>query len=175
MRKTFLLPLLLFIMTASYAQTKTPSADEVLKPAFEQAGKENKNVLLIYHASWCGWCKKMDSALESKDVKPFFDRSFVITHLTVLENNDKKALENAGAAELLAKQGGANGGIPYWVIMDKNGKVLVNSQYKPGQNTGCPASREEVAYFISVLKKTSSPTEEELAIIEKRFRLNESE
>jgi hypothetical protein len=42
-----------------------------------------------------------------------------------------------------------------------------------GENVGCPASKEEVAYFIKVLKSSSGLKEDQLGIIEKRFRKNE--
>jgi hypothetical protein len=41
-----------------------------------------------------------------------------------------------------------------------------------GENVGCPAAADEVAYFTSVLKSTSKLKEEQLAIIAKRFSLN---
>jgi hypothetical protein len=41
------------------------------------------------------------------------------------------------------------------------------------ENTGCPASKEEVEYFIEVLKKTTTLTEDQLEKIRKRFRRNE--
>src|SRR3712207_6933629 len=51
--------------------------------------------------------------------------------------------------------------------------TLFRSPLQEGNNTGCPATQEEVAHFISVLKKTSSLKDPQLAIIEKRFRQNE--
>ncbi|WP_353097987.1 thioredoxin domain-containing protein [Empedobacter brevis] len=36
------------------------TATEILTKAQNQAKVENKNVFLIFHASWCGWCKKME-------------------------------------------------------------------------------------------------------------------
>ena len=42
-----------------------------------------------------------------------------------------------------------------------------------GDNSGCPASANEVAYFINVLKKTSNLNAADLAAIERRFRDNE--
>jgi thioredoxin-related protein len=161
------------VFTICSAQKNVPSAEEVLKPVYMQAAKENKNVLVIFHASWCGWCRKMDTSLQDKEVRPLIDKNYVTTHLTVYESKDKKHLENVGALELLTKNGGADLGIPYWLVLDKNGKVLADAQYKPGENAGCPATAEEVAHFISVLKKTSSLHEEQLKVIEKRFRMNE--
>lgn len=157
------------------AQTVTvvPTAQEVSAPALAQASKEKKNVLLIFHASWCGWCRKMDSSLADPAVKPAVDRSYVVTHLTVLESPNKKSLENAGAEGMMERWGGKGQGLPYWVVLDANGKLLHNSQYKPGENTGCPASAEEVGYFIEVLKKTSAMTEEELERVRMRFRKND--
>ncbi|MBK7374589.1 MAG: hypothetical protein IPJ02_03205 [Chitinophagaceae bacterium] len=52
--------------------------------------------MLIFHASWCGWCHKMDTSLNDISVKRFFDDNFVITHITVLESKGKERLENPG-------------------------------------------------------------------------------
>jgi len=41
---------------------------------------------------------------------------------------------------------------------------------EPGQNTGCPATQEEVDYWIKVLKATTDMTGEELALVAKVFK-----
>ena len=166
---------------SSRAQQRPPSANEVLKEATEQAAREKKNVLVIFHASWCGWCHKMDSSLNDKSCTKFFDDNYVIRHLVVYESADKKNLENPGAYQLLTKYHGNDEGIPFWLIFDKDGKLLADSQIRvvgtsqssPGENVGCPASEKEVAYFIAVLKKTSHITQEEETVIQRRFRQNE--
>ena len=106
-------------------------------------------------------------------LKIFSKKNYVITHLVISELKDKKNLENPGAEELNKKWGGDNQGIPFWVIMDKDGSILADSQRKPGENVGCPATEEEVAHFINVLKKTSPINDEQIAKVEKRFRRNE--
>lgn len=172
--KNFLFFLLAFCTaTVGAAQNNVPPAADVLKQAYAKAGSEGKQVLLIFHASWCGWCQKMDASLQDPSVKASIDRSYIIEHLTVHESADKKALENPGAIDFLKKNGGADAGLPYWFVLDKNGKVLADSQRKPGENTGCPASKEEVDYFVDVLRKTSSLKPAELDAIRQRFRLNE--
>lgn len=169
-----------FLVKQMVAQQSPRPSTEVLQEASRQAAAENKNVFLLFHASWCGWCHKMDSAMNDKSVKDFFSSNFIITHLTVYESKDKKSLENPGALELLGKYKGNDLGIPYWIIFDKNGKWLADSQMRgdgadyntPGENVGCPASREEVNHFLKVLSKTSRLNANQLSVIEKRFLLN---
>ena len=166
-----LLSLLAFSLT-SFSQ-KVPSTDEVLKAAYRQAAKENKNVLVIFHASWCGWCRKMDSSIHDTSVKDYFNRNFVLTHLTVLESANKKQLENPGAEDFLNSHGGKDSGLPFWIILDAQGNTLGDSRTKDGKNVGCPATEAEVAHLISVLEKSSRITNEEKSAVKNRFRKNE--
>ena len=155
------------------AQIKVSTADEILQPVYAKAAKENKKVIVIFHASWCGWCRKMDASLADSSIKKAIGANYEIAHLTVYESKDKIALENPGALEVLTKFGGADKGLPYWFVLDAAGNKLADSQYKPGENTGCPASADEVAYFVSVLRTTSSLKEDELRKVALRFRKNE--
>lgn len=174
---------LAFLITSNIKAQQAPlPATEILQAAMKKAGAENKNVLIIFHASWCGWCHKMDSSINDVTCKKFFDDNYVITHLVVDESRDKKNLENPGSRELRAKYHGDGEGIPFWLVFDKDGNLLADSQLRPagaspdtkGQNVGCPAAEQEVAYFMEVLKKTSKVTPAELSLIEQRFRKNEN-
>jgi thiol-disulfide isomerase/thioredoxin len=175
-------PAFFFITTASLAQFSPLSANDILREALQQAVKENKKVFIIFHASWCGWCHKMENSINDKSCKDFFDRNYVIRYLVVDESKDKKNLENSGANELRTKYHGDDEGIPFWLIFDKDGNLVADSQKRPdganmdtkGDNIACPATESEVAYFISVLQKTSQISEAEMAAIQKRFRQNEN-
>jgi thiol-disulfide isomerase/thioredoxin len=166
-----------FIANAQSAR----SASDILNAAYKTAAREKKKVFVIFHASWCGWCHKMDTAMNDKSVKAFFDKNYVIEHLTVNEPEAKKHLENPGARELLEKYNGADQGIPFWLVLDPQGNLLANSRKKAegagasdaGSNVGCPATQEEVDYFVQVLKKTSSLKDGELKQIAERFRKND--
>jgi thiol-disulfide isomerase/thioredoxin len=163
------------------AQESGRQTNAVLGEAYQQAAREKKNVFVMFHASWCGWCHKMDSSMNDKILKDYFDNNYVITHLTVYESRDKKNLENPGALELLSKYKGNDLGIPYWIIFNKDGKWLADSQRRPdgsdynvtGENVGCPASREEVNHFLKVLAQTSTLNTDQLSLIEKRFLRNQ--
>lgn len=182
MKNTFLLPAFLFIsITSVFAQKAPASADEILKEAFTVAKTTNKKVVVMFHASWCGWCHKMDTSLNDPAVKKFFDDNFVIRHLVVFESKGKQNLENPGALAMLTKFEGQDQGIPFWLIFDKDEKFLFDSRMKATvngveklQNIGCPASKEEVDYFIEILKKTTQLKEDQLEKIRVRFRKNEA-
>ena len=110
----------------------------------------------------------------------FFENNFVIRHLVVDESDDKKNLENPGADELRKKYHGNGQGIPFWLLFDKDGKLLADSKMRAegqgaesGQNIGCPAAINEVDHFISLLRKTSKLNTTQLEIIRKRFRQND--
>lgn len=178
--KLFLYSFYLLFCTITLRAQDTPlPVSELMHAASEKAGRENKKVFVIAHASWCGWCKKMDRSMtDDPQIKTEFEKAYVITHITAYESKGKEALENPGALDFLKTHGGADEGLPFWFIFDPQGKLLSDSKmkYKGKEelsNSGCPASEEEVANFIQVLKKTSSMSEGALKKIQQRFRLNE--
>ncbi|WP_166966518.1 thioredoxin family protein [Yeosuana marina] len=160
---------IMFFMMSSHNGFTQESSKDILIKATAQAQKENKNVFIMFHASWCGWCKKMDRKMNDLACKDLFDQNYVIEHLVVKETSANKKLENPGAEDLLAQYKGSNSGIPFWLFFDENGKFLDDSFDLKGNNLGCPVSKEEVSLFIDKLRKTSSLNEDELATISTVF------
>src|SRR5579872_6136066 len=91
---------LLLLTVPAWAGSHAATADELLKTAEIKAGHENKKVFLIFHASWCGWCHKLDDMLNSADFKSDFDKSYVILHVTVLEDPKHLADNTPGGEEM---------------------------------------------------------------------------
>lgn len=150
--KKYLLFFFVLVLVSNVALGQT--ADQLLVKAKSEAKAEGKNILLIFHASWCGWCKKFEKGLDSSLVKPFFDDNYVRVHITVKESAQNKDLETVGGDKYLKQFGGADSGLPYWVILNDEGELIASSVVEGG-NLGCPASEEEVDAFIGVLKKTT--------------------
>lgn len=167
--KSFLACFIFVLAFSVNVQAQQPSAKDVLAVAQAQAKKENKKVFVMFHASWCKWCKKMESNMQTPECKPLFDKNYVAAFITVQESPKNKALENPGADELLKTYKADKSGLPFWVILDANGKLLEDSFNAKGENLGCPADESEVAEFTKKLKNTSSLTDKELAVIAKTF------
>ena len=165
--KLLLLSFLFLLPVVNSTAQETAAA--VMQKAQAQAKKEHKNVFVMFHASWCGWCKKMEKNMESDACKKMFDDNFVTVQLTVQESPKNKSLENPGADALLETYKGTKAGLPFWVILDANGKVLADSFNAKGENLGCPSSADEVAEFKSKLKKTTKLNEGQLATIADTF------
>ena len=122
----------------------------------KQAEASDKTVFLIFHASWCGWCKRLEAGLEDPAVKPIIEANYVISYLVDMESKDKKELENPGGGEILKELGGEQSGLPFYAFIDGKGKMIVNSNAMPKeQNIGYPAEKEEIAAFEGLLKKSA--------------------
>jgi len=177
MKKLLLVSGMVLCSVILFAQQKPLAAKDILQEAYKKAAAENKKVLLIFHASWCGWCHKMDSSINDPSCKKSFTDNYIITHLVAHESAEKKDLENAGAEELLKQYKAFDNGIPFWVVLDKNGNLLHDSFIKNADGAvgiiGCPASEKEVAVFVKILKATSAMNADELAVITSVFRKNE--
>jgi thiol-disulfide isomerase/thioredoxin len=178
--RIFLAAFFILICEAAFSQEIPEPASKILEKAYKQAANEKKNVFVIFHASWCGWCKKMEASINDSSCNAYFLRSFVFVHLTVLERGDLKKTENPGADAMFKKYAGENSGIPFFLIFDKKGNLLADSKIrkegesldKPGHNMGCPAADSEVAAFVNILKKTSKITDTEVSAVTERFRKN---
>lgn len=172
--------LLLFSTLQFCVSAQPATAASLLKQAEQQAAAEKKNVIVIFHASWCYWCHKMDTAMNDPVCRDYFRNNYVVTHLTVAENDTIRHPNTPGAQDMMDRYYGAGLGIPYWLIFDKDGNLLADSKIRTpdqaeaqGDNIGCPAKEDEVEAFIEKLKKTSLLSAAQADAIRKRFRQNE--
>ena len=159
LRKLSLIALLILFSTGFiFGQAEKPKeADQILKTALNEAKVSHKNVFLIFHATWCPWCKRLDKVLETPEVKKIMDENYVITHLDVMERKEKVAeFENPGGKEIMKKLGGENAGLPFYAFLNSKGEKIADSNVMPdNSNLGFPGSNEELEAFKSILKKSA--------------------
>lgn len=89
---------ILALALVSVAFAGEDSAAVKLNVAETAAKSQSKNVLVIFHASWCGWCKKLDALIANPKYSQIFEDNYVILHVDVQEMTpDKKPLETPGS------------------------------------------------------------------------------
>ncbi len=167
-----LVALFLFVSISVTAQSGKPlPADKVIKTAVTEAKASNKNVFVFFHASWCGWCKRLEKAINSDELKSIFDKNFVIARLDVLERGAKvDSLENPGGRDIMKKFGGEKSGLPFYVFLDDSGKKIADSNSMPkSSNIGYPVSDEEINTFVKVIGKSSKHLSKENIRILKKY------
>jgi thiol-disulfide isomerase/thioredoxin len=164
------------LFCAALAGAQQPPATAAMDQAKAAAKGSQRVVLAIFHASWCGWCKKFDSFLDSTDVGPIAEKYFVRAYVTVQEREEKVALNTPGGEELLVSLGGPkDSGLPFFAFVDSGGGLIVNSM-RPGENgkfenIGHPVQPEEVDWFMIMLAKAvPAMTPDEAATLEKYLR-----
>lgn len=127
-------------------QAKPKNANEVLSAALAEAAKTDRMVFLHFGAPWCGWCHKLDAWLLKKEVAPIFSKDYVDLKI------DQDRMTNA--KEVFVKYNKAGeGGIPWFVILDSNGKALITSDADKN-NIGFPYEPNEIDHFVKMLNAT---------------------
>ena len=119
-------------------------ARKLLDETLARAEKENKRVIVQETATWCGPCHLLSRFLNQH-------RDWEADYLWV-----KMDHRFTGAREVMAElRDGADGGIPWYAILDTNGEKLATSNhFESGDNIGYPASEEGRAHLKQMLFET---------------------
>jgi thiol-disulfide isomerase/thioredoxin len=132
-------------------------AQNLIGAARTAANKQHKPTLVMFHASWCGWCKRLDAVMSRPEFKKMFEANYQLVTLDVLENGAKVAeLENPGGKEYMKELGGEKSGLPFYAWLNADGKKIADSNAMPKeQNIGYPGEPAEIETFMALIKKTA--------------------
>lgn len=132
---------------ADDAKPKGPPAADVLAEGLATAKKDGKAVFLSFGSPTCGWCKYLDKYHTRPAVAKTLGKHMVFVKVDVIEN--------AGGQKLYDKYAPEPGGVPVWVILSADGKVLADSfEDVKGKkaNVGFPAEPNELAHYQKALR-----------------------
>lgn len=88
--------------------------------ALKAATAGHKNVLIVFGANWCIWCRRLHAAFEHKDVAKELAAHFVVVEIDV--NTRSGTRRNA---DVDARYGNPIAqGVPMIVVLDAKGKQL---------------------------------------------------
>jgi thiol-disulfide isomerase/thioredoxin len=137
-------------------------AQGVLDAALARASSEDKRVFLHFGAPWCGWCHRLEDFLAQPEIASLMARDYIDVKI----DTDRMT----GGEKLLAEYCKKPGGIPWYVILDADGKPLATSDAEKG-NIGYPAEPHEIDAFMALLKQTARHLEpEQQAMIERTLK-----
>ena len=82
-----------------------------------RAKKENKRVLLMFGANWCGWCHRLHKLFESDaQIAAKLKQDFVVVMIDVNKNHNADVNQRHGNPTRF--------GLPVLVVLDAEGKAL---------------------------------------------------
>jgi len=144
-------------------EAKPLDANAVLAAATATAKQEQKSVFLHFGAPWCPWCHRLEDWMARPEVAALLAKDFVDVKI----DNDRMA----GGKDVFSAQckaaGQTEGGIPWFVFLDGDGKMLAHST-GPGGNIGFPYQPDEVEYFVTMLKAVKKNlTDDDVAALKK--------
>jgi thiol:disulfide interchange protein len=162
MKKLLVVIIFLFNCNYGFSQSGRP-ANELFEEAIAKAKKENKNIFIIFTATWCTPCKYLKRCIYDDYNVQYFEKNYVILQFYSSYVDVKKGIANEGAKKLLAQYKGDTTAIPYWLIINPQKKKL-------HRQLDFSSDSDFLKGFISVLKKTSKLNKSELQMIYDRFR-----
>lgn len=149
-------------------------AEAVIRAAQSRAAREGKNVLVLFEASWCKWCRKFDALLADPTLRPAWQKSYVVAKINVREKGDLKRLENPGWEGVMKRiRQQTEVDVPYMAVLDSKGAKLADSlRFGNGpipSNAGYPALPQEIDGFVGTVQRTGQFSPQELDLLKSRF------
>jgi uncharacterized protein YyaL (SSP411 family) len=136
-----------FAAQADEPKPKAPPAVDLLNAGLSAAKKDGKAVFLAFGSPTCGWCKYLDKFHARPAVARTLGKHLVFVKVDVVENE--------GGQKLYDKYAPEPGGVPVWVILSSDGKVLGSSFAETKgkkENVGFPYEPKELAHYEKALR-----------------------
>ena len=118
-------------------------AEAVLSEVLARASSENKRVFLDFGAPWCGWCRRLDAFLARPEIAAALADDFVLAKVDIERMTH--------GSDVLERYRTKDGGIPWYVVLDGEGKPRGTADASFG-NIGYPFEPHEIDAFVKLLE-----------------------
>ena len=100
-----------------------PQADakHEIKEALDHAGREHKNVILVFGGNWCYDCHVLDLAFHHPEIEPELKAHYIVVHVDIGEYD--KNLDVAEQYQVPLKKG-----VPALAVLAPDGKLLYSQR-----------------------------------------------
>jgi hypothetical protein len=137
---------------AAPAQAAPATAEAALSEADAHATAGNKRLLLIFHASWCVYCRLFDMMLADRQAGPIMARHFGVLHMRAQERKpEMQAQQLAGADDVYHRYAPEGAGLPYMVVLGEGAAKIADSMIG-GENFGFPVEPQELDAFDAMIR-----------------------
>jgi thiol-disulfide isomerase/thioredoxin len=132
------------------------AAKNLLGRLSHRPSNDPRPVFVLFTATWCGACHRLEALLSDPQVSPIFERRFALVKLNVEEGDLHRNLVQSGAEDL-ERYLFVHGGLPCYFVLDRTGRVIALSiGEKGGLSIGYPG-KEDISLFLSILDSSGSP------------------
>jgi RNA polymerase sigma factor (sigma-70 family) len=146
----------------------TRDAEKLLAEALGKAKAEDRRVFFIASASWCGPCRVLSRYLSSR--KDVLQKHYIFVKLDISRDRNAEAVRRR-------YQEKPDSSVPWYAILDANGKMLASSSVPQdsrggkARNIGYPSSPADVEYFVKMIERTAPRmSKEEIGELRKALR-----
>jgi thiol-disulfide isomerase/thioredoxin len=114
-------------------------ATELLSSSLNKAKADGKAVFLSFGSPGCVWCKYLEKFHSCPAVTTLLNNHLVFVKVDIVDT--------PGGEELYKKYSSEIAGVPVWVILSADGKVLADSFDDKKKNVGFPYEPDEVTHY----------------------------
>jgi thioredoxin-related protein len=145
------------------AKPKGQPAADLLAAAQARAKADNKAVFLAFGSPGCVWCKHLDNYHARPAVEKILGKHLEFVKVDVADT--------PGGKELYDKYATQGGGVPVWVVLSADGKLLADSYEGGKTNVGFPYEPNEVAHYEKVMRAALPKiTDDDMAALLKELK-----
>jgi len=142
-------------------EAKPLAASAVLAEGLAAAKKDGKRVFLHFGAPWCPWCHRLEDWMARPEIAAVLGKEFVDVKI----DTDRMQSGKDVYSQHLAMAGENESGIPWFVFLDADGKLLAHATGPKG-NVGFPYQPDEVEHFVTMLNAVKQKlTEADVAML----------